>query len=38
MLTCLLTQEGYVARNIETVEEALEVSRKESFSLYIIDQ
>jgi DNA-binding response OmpR family regulator len=38
MLTYLLMQEGYEARSVETVEEALEVSRKESFSLYIIDQ
>lgn len=38
MLTYLLIQEGYEARSVETVEQALEVSRKESFSLYIIDQ
>lgn len=38
MLTYLLMQEGHEARSVATVEEALSLARKESFSLYIIDQ
>lgn len=38
MLTYLLMQEGYEASSAETVEQALEMSHRESFSLYILDE
>jgi CheY-like chemotaxis protein len=38
MLMHLLAQEGYEARSVGSVTEALELARKEAFNLYIIDQ
>jgi CheY-like chemotaxis protein len=38
MLTHLLDLQGYEARSVGSVPEALELAQKESFNLYIIDQ
>ena len=38
MLTHLLDLQGYEARSVSSVPEALELAQKESFNLYIIDQ
>jgi two-component system response regulator CpxR len=38
LLTHLLDLQGYEARSVTTVPEALEAAQKESFNLYIIDQ
>ena len=38
MLTHLLDLQGYEARSLASVPEALELAQKESFNLYIIDQ
>jgi DNA-binding NtrC family response regulator len=37
LLTTLLEQEGFETRSIKSVEQALELSRRESFNLYILD-
>ena len=38
MLTHLLDLQGYEARSVSSVPDALELAQKESFNLYIIDQ
>lgn len=38
MLTHLLDLQGYEAKSVSSIAEALDSARKESFNLYIIDQ
>jgi DNA-binding response OmpR family regulator len=37
LLTTLLEQEGFETKSIKSVEQALELSRRDSFNLYVID-
>lgn len=37
MLARLLEMQGYEARNVESVEQAIELSREEPFNLYVLD-
>jgi CheY-like chemotaxis protein len=37
MLTNLLGREGYEAKSVESIEQALEFARKDSFNLYVLD-
>ena len=37
LLTALLEREGFEANSVKSVEEALELSRRDSFNLYILD-
>jgi CheY-like chemotaxis protein len=37
LLTNLLEREGYEAKSVKSVEQVLELSRKDSFNLYILD-
>jgi CheY-like chemotaxis protein len=37
MLTNLLGREGYEARSVESIEQALEFAHKDSFNLYVLD-
>jgi DNA-binding response OmpR family regulator len=37
LLTTLLEREGFEAKSVKSVEQALELSRRDSFNLYILD-
>lgn len=37
MLTTLLEREGFETKSVKSVEQALELSRRDSFNLYILD-
>jgi DNA-binding response OmpR family regulator len=37
MLTTLLDREGFETKSVKSVEQALELSRRDSFNLYILD-